>query len=116
MSNGVVSKTEHLGFQQVEGIEVQGSRMTTIYPAGYQGTDREISVVTERWTSPYFGSEILSQTNDPRNGTTVNKLINISVANPDPLLFVPPAGWAVVDEEGTRISFPIKLQQGGPAR
>jgi hypothetical protein len=40
----------------------------------------------------------------------------ISVANPDPLLFVPPAGWAVVDEEGTRISFPIKLQQGGPAR
>ncbi len=115
MSNGVVTKSEHLGFQQVEGVEVQGTRTTMTYPAGYQGADREIAVIIERWSSPYFGSDVLYQTNDPRSGTTVNKLINISVANPDPGLFAPPLGWAVVDEEGTRISFPIKVQ-AGPVR
>jgi hypothetical protein len=72
--------------------------MTITYPAGSVGNDREFVTTYESWTSPELGVTILSKNDDPRNGERIQKLSNISRDEPDPSLFLPPAGYEVVDE------------------
>ena len=38
---------------------------------------------------------------DPRNGESVVKLVNINRAEPDPPLLQPPSGYAIVDDNGS---------------
>jgi hypothetical protein len=92
--------TEKLGTQTVEGVLAVGVRSTNTWPAGSQGNDRPISVVTEIWTSPALQTTILNTTNDPRNGESTVKLTNISQAEPSADLFQPPSGYSIVDEDG----------------
>lgn len=95
-------KTDDLGTQVIDGLTLQGKRMTRTISAAQAGSDRDIEVVTEIWTSPDLQMVVMSKTSDPRFGETVYKLTNISRAEPDPALFTVPGDY--------------QIQQGRPPR
>ena len=95
-------RTDDLGSQVIDGVTVQGKRITRTVPAAQAGSDRDIEVVTETWTSPDLQMVVMSKTSDPRFGDSVYKLTNISRAEPDPALFSVPADY--------------QIQQGRPGR
>jgi hypothetical protein len=90
---------ESLGTQMIEGVLVEGSRSTVVYPIGAMGNDQPITTVTETWMSPELKIPVLSKTSDPRSGESTTRLVNISRAEPDPSLFQVPSDYEVVDAE-----------------
>ncbi len=97
---GVQRKSESLGTQLMEGIEVTGTRQTTVYPVNFDGNDRPITVTAERWFSASLGIPVLTKQNDPRSGEHTSRYTNISVINPEISLFQPPADYQIVDIDG----------------
>jgi hypothetical protein len=91
---------ESIGTQTIDGVMVEGTRNTTTFPVGMMGNDREFSTVSENWISPELKIQILSKTNDPRNGESTFRIQNLSRTQPDPLLFLVPADYTIVDESG----------------
>ncbi len=89
---------ESLGIQMINGVPAEGQRTTQTIPAGAQGNDRPINVVSESWFSPELRITILSKRSDPRSGETTTQIVNIIRADPDPSLFTIPADYAAVDE------------------
>jgi hypothetical protein len=90
-------KTEDLGRQTMEGVTVQGRRMTTTIPSGEMGNDQPIVIVNETWFSPELQTMVLSKRSDPRSGETVTHMINISRSEPARTLFEPPADYKVTE-------------------
>jgi hypothetical protein len=90
--------TESLGTQTVDGVQAQGTRVTRVIPTGAQGNDAPITITTDNWYSPELQLTLLTVTTDPRSGVQTTKYNNFSQAEPDPGLFVVPAGYATVDE------------------
>jgi hypothetical protein len=86
-ANGESHKEEDLGFQIVNGVSAQGTRITTTIPAGQIGNDRPIDIVSENWYSPDLQMLIRSSNKDPRFGETTYNLTIISQTPPDPSLF-----------------------------
>jgi hypothetical protein len=107
-------KTEDLGTQVMEGLSVQGKRVTHTIPAGQVGNERAISSVTETWYSQDLQAVVMSKTSDPRNGETSYKLTNINRAEPDAALFQVPADYTVTDNAKTGPG-PHMMRRGGPA-
>jgi hypothetical protein len=108
-ANGIFSWTgegevnmESLGKQTIEGVEVEGQRVTVTIQAGKIGNERPIVTVNERWYSPELQTVVLSKNSDPRLGETTYKLTNIDRNEPDPSLFQVPADFTV--EEGPGFS------------
>ncbi|HYL77252.1 MAG TPA: hypothetical protein VEU96_23765 [Bryobacteraceae bacterium] len=91
-------KTEDLGTQVMEGLSVQGKRVTHTIPAGQMGNERPIETVTETWYSQDLQAVVMSKTIDPRNGESTYKLTNISRAEPDPALFQVPSDYTVTSD------------------
>jgi hypothetical protein len=91
---------ESLGTQTMEGVLAEGSRTTTVWPAGIFGNDRPITTTNETWTWRELGITILTKTSDPRSGETTMKMTGISQAEPDPSLFQIPAGYEINDPSG----------------
>jgi hypothetical protein len=87
-------EVEKLGQDTIDGVAAEGERMTTVIPAGTQGNDRDITVVTEHWRSTDLGIEVLSKTTDPR-GDTTTEIKNLSRTEPDPALFQVPPDYKV---------------------
>jgi hypothetical protein len=92
--------TEDLGTEIIEGIQVEGHRLTTTWPVGAMGNDRPMTDTHETWRSPELKEIILSKSDDPRFGEQTNKVVNIDRSEPDASLFEPPAGYTVKDETG----------------
>jgi hypothetical protein len=90
-------KTEDLGTQTMEGLIVQGRRITITYPPGSMGNDRDITNVSEIWTSQELHLMIQQVHSDPRSGETTTKIENLSRTQPDPDLFLPPPDYKIVD-------------------
>jgi hypothetical protein len=96
--NGAANvKTEDLGHQTMEGVAVEGRRVTTTIPAGDMGNDQPIVVVSETWYSPELQTMVLSKRSDPRSGDTVTRLTNIGRSEPARTLFEPPADFRITD-------------------
>ena len=95
-------KTEDLGTQVMEGLSVQGKRITHTIPAGEVGNANPMLVVTETWYSQDLQAVVMSKTIDPRNGTSVYKLTNVSRTEPDPGLFQVPSDYTVTEGRGGR--------------
>ena len=91
---------ESMGTQSIDGVIAEGTRNTVTYPVGMMGNDREFSTVTESWISPDLKIQVLSKTDDPRNGQSTFRIENLSRTPPDPTLFMPPSDYTVVDEAG----------------
>lgn len=83
-------RTEHLGNQNIEGVDAEGTRTITTIEAGAIGNDRPIEIVYERWFSKEIGVVVASKRNDPRFGEQTYRLTNIVRAEPDPSLFTLP--------------------------
>jgi hypothetical protein len=91
-------KTESLGKQVIEGIEVEGTRSVITIPAGQFGNQNAVEVVSERWYSPELQTVVLSKHSDPRMGEHVYRLTNIKREEPARQLFEVPGDYKV--EEG----------------
>jgi hypothetical protein len=92
------AKSEDLGMQVMEGVTVQGKRVTRTIPAGEIGNERPLEIVTETWFSPELQVVVMSRTSDPRSGDSVYKLTSVSRAEPDRSLFEVPADYHVTEE------------------
>jgi hypothetical protein len=92
----VVGETiELLGTQMIEGIKVEGVRVTTTVPATEMRSKQSGKVVYERWYSQELRRTILLKCTDPRFGEAVFKLTNIDRSEPAPELFTVPAGYTI---------------------
>ncbi len=89
------AKTELLGTRTIEGVSVEGTRITSEIPAGELGNDKPIQVVTENWFSPELQMIVMSRHTDPLAGEHVFKLANIKRSEPSASLFTVPPGFRV---------------------
>jgi len=103
---------EDLGKTSVNGVEAVGTRETRTLNPGAIGNDRTIAIVKEIWFSPQLGINVSVKRVDPRHGTQVINVTEISQAEPDPQWFKVPAGYTVVD----RRAKPSVRTQTMPAR
>ncbi len=92
-------KTESLGKQMIEGVEVMGIRSTITIPAGEIGNDRPLEITSERWESPELQVVILSKHKDPRMGETIFRLTKINRVEPAKALFEVPANYKMIDDD-----------------
>jgi hypothetical protein len=88
---------QQLGTKVVEGVQADGTRTTLTIPAGQIGNENPIQIVDEMWRSPELQVIVHSEHSDPRMGTTVYSLQNISRSDPSPALFQVPADYTVTD-------------------
>jgi hypothetical protein len=92
------TSTERLGTDTIEGLAVEGKRVTTSYPAGSQGNDRAIVVTGESWRMSLEPKlVVLSKTSDPRSGETTERLTNFQLGEPSPDLFQVPSDYQIQD-------------------
>ncbi|MDE3135190.1 MAG: hypothetical protein KGL59_01330 [Acidobacteriota bacterium] len=87
------TQTESLGEKTMDGLVVEGTRITRTIPAGQIGNEKPIVISTERWYSPALQTVILQKRTDPRFGTTTLQLSNIDLSEPSPSLFTVPSDF-----------------------
>jgi hypothetical protein len=93
------AKSEALGKQAMEGVEVDGTRTTMVIPQGQIGNDRPLQTVHERWESAELHVTILAKHSDPMTGDRVERLTNVRRGEPDPALFQVPASYTIESEK-----------------
>jgi hypothetical protein len=92
----VVGETiEPLGTRLIEGLKVEGVRVTTTIPATEMANKQPGKVVYERWYSQELRRTVLVKCTDPRFGEAVFKLTNIDRSEPARELFTIPAGYTL---------------------
>jgi hypothetical protein len=89
--------TEALGKRMIEGVNSDGSRVTTTIEAGAIGNDRAIQSVNERWFSQDLQTVMMTKHTDPRLGEESFRLVNVSRSEPPSYLFQIPAGYQIVE-------------------
>ena len=92
---GEQHKEEALPARTIEGVRVEGRRMTTTIAAGAIGNEWPITIVSEEWTSPDLQLLVLTDRKDPRNGDSSYKLQGIQRGDPSPSLFQVPSDYEV---------------------
>ena len=96
--DGVTTVIADLGTATVLGITALGTRDTTTFPAGtYPGSDKFMTVVSERWYSLKYDLTLKNSRLVPESETT-ETVEDFSTAEPEPSLFTIPAGYQIVDE------------------
>jgi len=88
-------KKESLGTQTMNGVVVEGTRITRTIPAGQIGNDKPLQVVSERWYSPDLQIVMKSTRTDPRFGTTTYTVTSLQRTEPAATLFTVPADYTV---------------------
>jgi hypothetical protein len=88
-------QTEDLGTQMVNGLAATGTRTTRTIPAGAIGNQQAIQIVREAWVSVELKVPVMIKSSDPRFGSTVMQLTNITRAEPDAALFQVPANYTI---------------------
>ena len=94
-SSKAEAKTEKLEARNVEGVQAEGTRITTTIPAGDIGNEQPIQIVDERWYSPELQVFVMTRHSDPRFGETTYRLTNIQRTEPSPVLFQVPSDYTV---------------------
>ncbi len=97
---------EDLGTQTVNGVTATGTRVTRTIPAGAMGNAQSIQIMRETWVSSDLKVPVMVKTSDPRFGTTVTQVTDITRAEPDAALFQTPAGYTVSQGRGMRMGPP----------
>jgi hypothetical protein len=92
-------KFADLGSASIQGVEARGQRMTRTIAVGEAGNDQTIERVEETWMAPSLGLELRQSIEDPRIGNRTRELVNLTLDEPDPSLFQPPAEYKVTTEE-----------------
>jgi hypothetical protein len=86
---------EELGQRLIEGVMADGTRTTTVIPAGAIGNAQDIKIVSEQWMSPDLGVLVGTKHSDPRSGETTYRLTNIIRAEQDRSLFEVPPDYTI---------------------
>src|SRR5215472_11088793 len=107
---------EKLAARIIEGVRVEGVRRTMTIPIGAIGNERPIVVTSEEWTSPELKVLVLSDSNDPRTGTSTYKLVNLKRGDPSPSLFQVPSDYTVVQVGGRGVGRGEGGGRGAPPR
>ncbi len=94
-NSNVQKVTESLGTQTVNGVSATGTRITETIAAGAVGNAQPIQVVRETWESTELKIPVQIKSTDPRFGTSVMNLTNITQTEPDASLFVVPSNYTV---------------------
>jgi hypothetical protein len=92
---------ESLGSDVVDGLNVIGTRETTTIDAGVVGTSQPLISTREFWYSPELEVNLSVTRKDPREGTQVIHVVDLSGSEPDAAMFQIPAGFAVQDQRQT---------------
>jgi hypothetical protein len=85
------TREEDLGGQEMEALWVHGLRHTQTIRAG--GSDNDVVVSDEYWYSDDLRINLVLKHNDPRTGSVVMNITQISRAEPDSALFQIPEGY-----------------------
>jgi hypothetical protein len=93
---------ESLGSDVIEGINVVGTRETITINAGVVGNSQPLENTREFWYSPELQVNLAITRKDPREGTQVVHVGEISRSEPDPALFKVPAGFVVANRRAPR--------------
>ena len=88
----------NLGSKTIDGLICDGTMETTTIPAGARGNDKPLVSTTETWTAREIAWRIYTRHNDPKDGETVTRMIDIHASEPSPRLFEIPAGYTIRDE------------------
>ena len=94
-SGGGNTTTESLGQQIMEGVMAEGTRTTTVIPAGGVGNVQPITVLSEQWFSLDLQVLLMTRHSDPRTGETTYRLTNVVRGEPDRSLFEVPADYTI---------------------
>jgi hypothetical protein len=89
---------ENLGTRDFNGVTAQGTRTTRTIPAGEEGNDLPLVVITEVWRSREMGLVLMAINDDPSRGRTTTEYEELNRGEPDPSLFTPPADYKVVEQ------------------
>jgi len=81
-----------------EGVPVHGVRQTQTIPADASGTGRNIVVTDEYWYSEELRINMLIKHNDPRMGSGIMTVTQVSRREPNPGMFEIPPGYNPPDE------------------
>jgi len=95
LNGGEQHKEETLAVKTLEGVRVEGRRMTTTIAAGAIGNEWPITIVSEEWTSPDLQVLVLTDRKDPRAGDSSYKLQRIVRGEPSANLFQVPSDYEV---------------------
>lgn len=91
-------KGEDLGTQTIEGLLVEGTRITQIIPTGAMGNDQPMKTIREVWVSRELHLDVLTKISGPLTGEQTIRMTDISRNEPDPTLFQIPADYTMVQQ------------------
>jgi hypothetical protein len=97
-SKGYTVQEEALGQKTIENLEATGSREITTLPAGQFGNDKPQPIVKEFWYSSRLGLNLITKRFDPRAGSQNFLVERVSLDEPTPKTFEPPADYRVVKQ------------------
>jgi TonB family protein len=86
---------ESLGQKQIDGQDVTGTRETLQIASGVIGNSQPLTSTRDFWYSPSLQVNLSVTRNDPRFGTQVLQLVDLSLTDPDASIFQLPAGFSV---------------------
>jgi hypothetical protein len=86
---------DDLGTRTIAGVTATGKRTTTTIPAGTVGNSQAMQSVHETWISSDLQVAMMTTTSDPRFGTRVTQLTNVTRNEPDAGLFQVPSNYTV---------------------
>ncbi len=87
--------TSSLGTQIIGGVSAEGTLYTRTIPANTIGNAKPLVITMERWYSPDLQTVVMTKRSDPRTGTRVFQLADISRTEPDASLFQVPSDYSV---------------------
>jgi hypothetical protein len=86
---------EDLGTTDMNGVQVEGKRITRLIAEGTVGNDRPFTTVEEIWHSEQLDIDMQVKRTDPRMGTRTVTMTELSAAEPDAKYFEIPEGYRV---------------------
>jgi hypothetical protein len=87
------TREEDLGVQVMQGLGVHGLRHTQTIPAGSGGSVKDIVLTDEYWYSEDLRINLVLKHNDPRTGSVIMTVTQVSRADPDPSVFQIPDAY-----------------------
>ena len=92
------AKAESLGTRNIAGVVAEGTREILTIPAGAQGNEKAVEIVSERWYAPELQILVEGLHRDPLHGDVTYTASGITRGEPGAALFEVPAGYSI--EEG----------------
>lgn len=98
---GGAAEMHEMGEQNIAGVETKGWQGSVVIPARTIGNDSPILTKREYWYSSKLGFNLRSIRQDPRFGVEKFEVTELTLGEPDPKLFEPTNGFAIVDTRRT---------------